>query len=744
MRRSNMLQFEINNVKYKQTLSYNEVKKRLSDGYSKFNIARYDTSDGYYTGPVILNSASYKILQKYAKTKLGILLNRALKTNFYELGLVSLLKKEGSEEYYIGVVGINELKRQVPQYEMSSQVFLTSWNTVFCADYVKVLNLFTTDEFNAMASIEEMAGCDDNGLLNIFNNIANRIAVCDQGYASIPYMGKWIVFNDMIPAGFRLENAGTAYANGYLINTTKTYNIFKTIPDSFKSEVFNMIEEMLANGNTMDRVQFKKKIDDYLLGFVNSTSPDTENRYETQLAGYGLNSVDVLDFATASPVDIKEAFNDFYNDYMLTGSEMIMDNSDFVNGYVWCGTCCKYHKLSELVKLKNSDTRLCPLALQEMTFICSRCKRPFVDTEDWGYTDVGERYCRDCACGCEDKEFMGIRYYHDSPSIKFYDYDKEKKENFIDTNTNNSKFKGYGIELEIGGKGETATESEKVIKLLKNEVYCMHDGSICSGNTRSDGGFEIITYPHTEDALYNMKWQNTMNYLLKRGYKSHDIKTCGLHIHFSRTLFNDSRSIINMMYFYDKFYDDVCNFARRSKTKAEQWADKWTCGQIDDTNTMFYRLADNYDRYNRCGSHGMRYKAVNIINDKTVEVRIMRGTLNYDTFLATLDFLITIQKNANNISFDDLDNLDKWFEGMKPETLEYIREHRCFTPVHKRIPALTEIPDRVKDEVDWSYTEVDGDGFAYSIKMIDGVLRRCIKNTKTGEIKIEEIGGVIL
>ena len=112
-----------------------------------------------------------------------------------------------------------------------------------------------------------------------------------------------------------------------------------------------------------------------------------------------------------------------------------------------------------------------------------------------------------------------------------------------------------------------------------------------------------------------------------------------------------------MMYFYDRFYDDVCNFARRSKAKAERWAGKWTSGQIDDFNTMFYRLADNYDRYNRCGSHGMRYKAVNIINDNTIEVRIMRGTLNYDTFLATLDFLITIQKNANNISIDDLMHL---------------------------------------------------------------------------------------
>lgn len=743
MRRSNMLQFEINDAKYKQTLSYNGVKKRLSEGYTKFNIVRYETSDGYYTGPAILNLASYKILQKYAKTKLGILLNRALKTNFNELGSVSLLKKEGSEEYYIGVVGINELKKQVPKYELPPQGLFTPWSTVFSDDYVKVLNLFTTDEFNAMSSIEEMAGCDDSSLLNIFNSIANRIVVSDNLYAPIPYMGKWIVFNDMIPAGFRLENKGSVYANGYLINTIKEHNIFKTIPDSFKSELFNMIEEMLANGNTMDRAQFKKKIDDRL-EFMSNASSNAENKYETQLAGYGLNSVDVLDFATASPVDLKEAFNDFYNDYMLNGTEMIADSSDFVDGYVWCGTCRKYHKSSELVKLENSDIWLCPLALQEMTFICSRCKRPFVDTEDWNYTDVGERYCRECSCGCEEKEFMGIRYYHDSPSIRYYDYDKEKKENFIDINANNGKFKGYGIELEIGGKGETATESEKVIKLLKNEAYCMHDGSICSSNTRSDGGFEIITYPHTEDALYNMKWQNTMNYLLKRGYKSHDIKTCGLHMHFSRTLFNNSQSIINMMYFYDRFYDDVCNFARRSKAKAERWAGKWTSGQIDDLNAMFYRLADNYDRYNRCGSHGMRYKAVNIINDNTIEVRIMRGTLNYDTFLATLDFLITIQKNANNISIDDLDNLDKWFEGMKPETLAYIREHRCFSPVHKRIPALTEIPDRVKDEVDWSYTEAGNDGFIYSIKMIDGVLKRCIKNTKTGEMKIEEIKGVIL
>ena len=271
----------------------------------------------------------------------------------------------------------------------------------------------------------------------------------------------------------------------------------------------------------------------------------------------------------------------------------------------------------------------------------------------------------------------------------YYDYDKEKGENFIDYDANPDFWGGYGVELEVGNGGEKDTESEQVVKLLDEEVYTMHDGSIFreadyeDGDAYECGGFEIITYPHTEKALLNMKWERTFKHLLRHNYRSHDIKSCGLHMHISRTLFKDDDAIMKMMCFYEMNYEDVCNFARRRKQDATRWANTynsldWLSGA--DAEKICTSIFNTFSRYNKCGYHDMRYRCVNITKNNTVEVRIMRGTLNLATFYATLDFLIKIAKKANEISWDEVleNNIDKWFEDFDDSTFEYMKSRGCF------------------------------------------------------------------
>ena len=77
-------------------------------------------------------------------------------------------------------------------------------------------------------------------------------------------------------------------------------------------------------------------------------------------------------------------------------------------------------------------------------------------------------------------------------------------------------------------------------------------------------------------------------------------------------------------------------------------------------------------------SHGDRYHAVNFTNARTIEVRLMKGTLNPDTFRACYDFLITLVKNSKKVKYSDRHNLAKWFKGLKPETIAFMKSRSAF------------------------------------------------------------------
>ena len=325
---------------------------------------------------------------------------------------------------------------------------------------------------------------------------------------------------------------------------------------------------------------------------------------------------------------------------------------------------------------------------------CTECNK-FMFSGGYNYDD--DCLCRDCY---EKKEKYIIKSYHDNPRLEYYRYDKETGQNTRYASSPRSTFQGYGIELEVGKAGQQHKESEKVLKILKEEAYTMRDGSINRNGVLgySDyecGGFEIITHPHTEEALFNMNWKDAFKELLRQGYRSHDIKTCGLHIHISRTLFNDAEAISKMMYFYDKFRPEILKFSRRKESEAERWAKPY----LEDPCSLsdYYDL---YDEYNKSDNHNDRYYAVNITNNYTIEVRIMRCTLKLSTFLATLDFMITVAKNANRVPSHDIDNLYIWLEGMKPETYRYMAERNCFNLFNreKTINENLELEDNIKIE----------------------------------------------
>ena len=82
----------------------------------------------------------------------------------------------------------------------------------------------------------------------------------------------------------------------------------------------------------------------------------------------------------------------------------------------------------------------------------------------------------------------------------------------------------------------------------------------------------------------------------------------------------------------------------------------------------------------KCSDHG-RYSAVNLCNYNTIEFRLFRGTLKYNTLIATLQFVNTICDVAISMSQSELEDLS-WSELVKrieyPELIQYLKERRLY------------------------------------------------------------------
>lgn len=366
-------------------------------------------------------------------------------------------------------------------------------------------------------------------------------------------------------------------------------------------------------------------------------------------------------------------FNVFHVKYDARLQEFLFDYDNILKSYVYInkeGKTYSTYNISDLVLDKHNkyytEKENCVKIGNDYVFKryanyykeCPCCHRAFscssIDTDDM------------CSiCRMETRaQVCGYHSHKDGGVIKFFG---AKQENF----------KGYGLELECEGNVNSNYSTQDcrnaVHNLLGDRVYFEYDGSL-----RNDG-FETITRPHTKEELFKIDWQKVLKCYSDNGLISHTTNRCGLHIHASRTLFGDNKetqddNIAKVIFFYEYFWNDVVKFSRRNNFSY--------CEKI---------LRDGYITQERSKEEVKRpkhrYRAVNTNNDNTIEFRLPRGTLKYETFMATLDFTIKIVENAIKIKWEDITNKDKWLEGITDATRQYLTKRHSFTDkVYKTTP----------------------------------------------------------
>lgn len=351
----------------------------------------------------------------------------------------------------------------------------------------------------------------------------------------------------------------------------------------------------------------------------------------------------------------------------------------------FCDSCGAAFSLEQLTSF--DEQLLCPECLRNATVICTHCGDRFWREENAG--DSTTPLCQRCyddhylsCAGCgrviheNDACYQGddddspychscyTKYQH----AEIHDYYFKPEPIFYGTGP-----RYFGVELEIDDGGEDSENASKLLTLANNKgeyIYCKHDGSL-------NDGFEIVTHPMSLDYLLKeVPWGRIVQKAASLGYTSHQARTCGLHIHVSRDAFGDTEAaqdacIARILYFFEKHWDELLAFSRRTHRQLDRWAARY--GYKEQPRDIL--------EHAKKGSHAGRYACINLTNTDTIEFRMFRGTLKLNTLIATLQLVDRICDVALCMSDDAIKALSwtTFVAGCEtPELVQYLKERRLY------------------------------------------------------------------
>ena len=313
------------------------------------------------------------------------------------------------------------------------------------------------------------------------------------------------------------------------------------------------------------------------------------------------------------------------------------------------------------------DDLWCEACTDRRAYFCDSCEER--NSHGTSYvTDRGEHWCEGCLTdtywcdSCDEYNADGCDSCQDDDGMRvIHDYSYRPDAIFHSTDKNERLFFGLEIEVEAGHNLREASHYAHQLEAL-DLAYLKHDGSL-------NNGFEIVTHPMSHDFFKNEAqdlWLTLEELRTNSQYrvKSWDTKTCGLHIHISRTGFSGGAHMhrfLNLVYSNPDFYS----------TLAGRTSDQWA--KFTDIIRKEYVLDSNGDRIPWVGGYGYeiktirqfkhkldrernsdRYSAVNTLNRETLEMRIFRGSVNGDTIKSQLDLAHASVEYTRNLTVQDV------------------------------------------------------------------------------------------
>lgn len=296
--------------------------------------------------------------------------------------------------------------------------------------------------------------------------------------------------------------------------------------------------------------------------------------------------------------------------------------------YFECENCGDIHIracANEVYVSHNSAELWCDQCTRIDAFFCEECGRNFRSN-----LEESEQTCRYCYREQAEQKNGDIRYWSAPSGVRNYSYkptpcycitEDQAREKPAD------EYLLFGPELEMEDHRNYGDYVDRDADYMNEKLgfsYCKHDGSL-------DSGIELVFHPASIEYFMDKKEALTEVFgeMIRKGYTSHKNGNCGLHVHISlKALTKDNAyATCAMARIVDNLWDDLVQFSRRTESQLDRWASRYDTKYLE-----FTEIAKAIKGYGR-------YTAVNMQNKHTVEIRIFRGTLNVNTFLATLQLV---------------------------------------------------------------------------------------------------------
>ena len=234
--------------------------------------------------------------------------------------------------------------------------------------------------------------------------------------------------------------------------------------------------------------------------------------------------------------------------------------------------------------------------------------------------------------------------------------------------------KQVGFELEVQCNNRNI-DLNKMAFLTRQNFGC-----ITASDSSIGRGYEIISDITSLDKLQADKDNNKalFKYLSDNDFVSHNAynEKCGLHIHINRNKLVDNYDINNeekqnefiakiciLELLFDNFKSELKAFSRRN--------DFYYCtflGDRFDTRKSVDVINANKDF--TLGTWGAHSVAINVQHKDTIEFRIFRGTLEYDTLIASIQLCNNLVEIAKGI-------FDKTITNYKKLNWQYIIDYNA-------------------------------------------------------------------
>lgn len=284
----------------------------------------------------------------------------------------------------------------------------------------------------------------------------------------------------------------------------------------------------------------------------------------------------------------------------------------------------------------------------------------------------------------EDEENSIIGEYHSSSGQLYKipsEFDKRKSQIFL----------GLELEIEVNEDYSRYDKAENILNNIgtytddKNNryQYCLaeDDGSL-------NHGFELVTGYTGLDVH-----EKQLGFFKKpiRGLRSHDTSTCGLHIHIDKRNMTLNHATKMILFMNDSGNQKLIKtIARRTSNRfckvLNKKADYQWLKSAKRSGDPLRQLNDD------------RYECLNFQNDNTIEFRLFKGTLKFESIMSCLEFTYATWFFCKDNGYQDLtiENFIKFI--CKPENRSDTKYLRAYLKSHLfDIPELDKPNPRIEN-----------------------------------------------